>query len=139
MNQLLKTFMSTRAVATMSGSTGLLILRVGVALLMMTHGFGKMSNFSTMSAVFDPIGLGGKLSLSLVIFAEFFCSIALLLGLLTRLAVIPLIINMLVVVFVAHGSDPLAVKELAVMYLVIYVTILFTGPGKYSMDRYIWR
>lgn len=139
MQQLLKSFLSTRAVSSSAGSFGLLVLRVGFALLMITHGFSKMSNFSTMSASFDPIGLGGGLSLSLVVFAEVFCSIGLLVGLLTRAAMIPLIINMLVAVFVAHGGDPLAAKEMALLYLVVYVTILFTGPGKYSVDRYIWK
>ncbi len=135
---MLRTFLSTKAVSSTSGSIGLLILRVGVALLMMTHGFAKLSNFSAMSAMFDPIGLGGAFSLSLVIFAEVLCSIALLVGLFTRAAMIPLIINFLVAVFVAHGSDPLAVKEPAIFYLVTYIAILFTGPGKYSIDWYIW-
>ena len=139
MQQLLKSFLSTRAVSSTSGSFGLLILRIGFALLMMTHGFAKMSNFTTMSATFDPIGLGGGFSLSLVIFAEVFCSIGLLVGLLTRAATIPLIINMLVAVLVAHGGDPLAAKEMGLLYLIVYVAILFTGPGKFSVDRYIWK
>lgn len=136
---MLRTFLSTKAVSSTAGSTGLLILRIGLALLMMTHGFAKLANFSAMSAAFNPIGLGGSLSLCLVIFAEVFCSAALLVGLLTRVAIIPLIINFLVVVFVAHKADPLAVKELAILYLVAYVAILFTGPGKYSVDRYLWK
>lgn len=139
MQQLLKPFLSTKAVSSTAGSLGLLVLRISFALLMMTHGFAKMSNFSTMSASFDPIGLGGGLSLSLVIFAEVFCSIGLLVGLLTRAVMIPLIINMLVAVLVAHGGDPLAAKEMGLLYLAVYVTVLFTGPGKYSVDKYIWK
>lgn len=136
---MLRTFFSTKTVSSTSGSIGLLVLRVGVALLMMTHGFAKMSNFSAMSASFDPIGLGGTLSLGLVVFAEVFCSIALLVGLFTRAAMIPLIINMLVAALVAHSGDPLAAKEMALLYLIAYVTVLFTGPGKYSVDKYIWK
>lgn len=139
MQQLLRTFLSTKSVSSTAGSFGLLILRVSFALLMLTHGFGKMSNFSAMSANFDPIGLGGGFSLSLVVFAEVFCSIGLLVGLLTRAAMIPLIINMLVAVFVAHGGDPLAAKEMALLYLAVYVVVLFTGPGKYSIDKLIWK
>ena len=136
---MLRTFLSTKTVSSTSGSFGLLILRIGFALLMMTHGFAKMSNFSVMSATFDPIGIGGGFSLSLVIFAEVFCSIGLLIGLLTRAAMIPLIINMLVAIFVAHGGDPLAKKEMALLYLAVYSTVLFTGPGRYSVDRLIWK
>ncbi|MDR0660616.1 MAG: hypothetical protein LBG19_07420 [Prevotellaceae bacterium] len=52
---------------------------------------------------------------------------------------IPLIINMSVAAPVARGGDPLAAKETVLPYLVAYVTALFTGPGKYSVDRYIWK
>ncbi|MDR0660615.1 MAG: hypothetical protein LBG19_07415 [Prevotellaceae bacterium] len=55
----MKSFLSTMAVFSTAGSFGLLIIRIGFALLMMTRGFAKMSNFSSMSATFDPIGLGG--------------------------------------------------------------------------------
>lgn len=136
---MLRTFFSTRAVSSTSGSLGLLILRIGFAVLMLTHGIPKLSNFSTMSAGFDPIGLGGTFSLSLVVFAEVFCSIGILVGLLTRAAAIPLIINMLVAVLVIHSNDPLATKELALLYLLAFTTILFAGPGKYSIDRYLWK
>ena len=92
-----------------------------------------------MSATFpDPIGLGSYLSLVLAILAEVGCSLLLILGVMTRLAVLPLIFNMAVAVTVVHGSDVFAVKELAVMYLGFYVLVLFLGGGKYSFDRVIF-
>jgi putative oxidoreductase len=36
-----------------------------------------------------------------------------------------------------HAADPFARKELALMYLLAYITILVAGPGKYSVDRYL--
>ncbi len=33
-----------------------------------------------------------------------------------------------------HGQDPLGQKELAIMYLVGWTTLLIAGPGKYSLD-----
>lgn len=74
--------------------------------------------------------MSSQLGLSLIIFAEFFCSIALILGLFTRLATIPLIIGMGVAAFVAHGADPFSVKEMSLLYLGIYVTLLLTGSEK---------
>lgn len=39
--------------------------------------------------------------------------------------------------FVIHGSDPFAVKELAFVYLVVFILMYITGPGKFSIDRFI--
>jgi putative oxidoreductase len=105
---------------------------------MLTHGWAKLSNFSNMSETFpDPIGLGSNVALSLIIFAEFGCSLLLLVGLFTRWATIPLMIGMSVAVFVAHANDPFSVKELPVLYLLMYVVILIAGPGRYSSDALI--
>ena len=116
-------------------SVGLVLLRLAAGGFMLTHGWQKLSNFETLSAVFpDPVGLGPGLSLGLIVFAEFFCSILLLVGLFTRLAAIPLIIGMAVAAFVVHGADPFAAKELSLIYLFTYVALVFTGPGKFSID-----
>jgi putative oxidoreductase len=122
-------------------SIGLLVLRVWVGLIMaFSHGLGKLTNFGQRSANFaDPLGVGSPFSLSLVVFAEFFCSLALVLGIFARGAVIPLIITMLVAAFVIHGDDPFRKKELALMFLAPFVTVLITGPGKYSLDRLLTR
>ena len=116
----------------------LLILRVGTAALMLTHGIPKLLMlFGSGEITFaDPIGLGMETSLTLVVFAEVICSILILLGLAIRLAAIPLIINMLVVFFIVHAQDPLKVKELALIYLLIFIVLLITGSGKYALDHY---
>ena len=104
------------------------------------HGWGKLAGFGERAAKFtDPYGLGGELSLGLAVFAEFFCSIALALGLLTRIAVVPLMITMLTAVLIIHADDPWGRKEMAVLYLVPFVTILIAGPGRYSVDRLLNR
>ncbi len=115
---------------------GLLLLRVGVGLLMLLgHGWPKLSNFSTMLEQFpDPIGLGAGLSLTLATFAEFLCSILILVGLFTRLASIPLIINMLVALFFVHMGDPWIRQERVLLYLVLYLTLLLAGAGRFSID-----
>lgn len=75
------------------------------------------------------------MSLALAIFAEFFCSALLVLGLFTRWASIPLIITMGVAVFDIHIDDGFAVMEKALLYLTAYLSILILGPGKLSLDR----
>lgn len=124
-----------------AAALGLLVLRFFTGGLMaLQHGWPKLANFSAAAGSFpDPLGVGSTASLALVIFAEFFCALLVLAGLLTRLAAIPLIINMAVAAFVIHGSDPLDKKELALMYLIPFVTIFLCGPGKISFDALILR
>jgi putative oxidoreductase len=117
-------------------SLGLLFLRVSVGGLMLAaHGWGKLMNYSTLKDTFpDPLGVGSPISLAMVIGAEAFCSIAVILGLATRLVVIPLAITMLVAIIVIHADDPWEKKEFAMMYLIPFLTLLMTGAGKYSID-----
>ena len=120
---------------------GLLLLRVATAsMLLLGHGWGKLAGFAERSTRFaDPIGIGPAPSLALAVFAEFFCSIAIVLGLFTRLAVIPPIILLLVAGLIAHGGDPWRVKELAFVYLAAFATLLMTGAGRFSLDAALAR
>lgn len=119
-------------------SLGLLALRLGFGSLMLTHGIPKLMAYSTLSSQFpDPIGVGSQLSLLLAIGAEVGCSLLLILGLFTRLATLPLIITMLVAALIVHGADPLAKKEAALTFLISYVTLLLTGPGRYALDAWV--
>ncbi|PKP37523.1 MAG: DoxX family protein [Bacteroidetes bacterium HGW-Bacteroidetes-14] len=116
-------------------SLALLIIRAAAGLLMMTHGWSKIQNFDNMVAGgFDPLGIGTSLSVILLIAAEFVAAIMIVLGLLTRLSAIPLVFAMGVAVFVAHAADPIAVKELAIIYLAVFAGLFFTGAGSFSLD-----
>lgn len=118
---------------------GLLILRLTAgSYMLLGHGVGKMSNFSALSGKFpDPLGIGSTLSLMLAGGAEFFCSIAIILGLFTRFASAPLVMTMIVAVFIQHSGDPFAKRELGLLYLTCFAAIFFMGPGKYSVDERI--
>jgi putative oxidoreductase len=56
------------------------------------------------------------------------------LGVATRFAAVPLAVTMLVAAFAIHADDPWAKKELALLYAVPFVTLVFTGAGKFSVD-----
>lgn len=115
--------------------TAALILRSAFAVMMMTHGWSKLVNYEQLAAVFpDPFGVGSAASLSLAIFAELVCSLLLLVGLGTKLALVPLVFTMLVAIFYAHAGDPWQKKELATAYLFAYGALLASGPGRYSLD-----
>jgi putative oxidoreductase len=114
---------------------GLLILRIGISFFMAHHGYEKLQSLLAGSTDFpDPLHVGGQMSLALTVFAEFFCSILLALGLFTRFALVPLIICMLVIVLIVSAKETLADREHAIMFLVAYVGLFCTGAGKFSVD-----
>ena len=115
---------------------GLLIFRIGIAGLMLTHGFPKLLRFfGSEEIVFgDPLGVGQEVTLFFAVFAEFLCSILIILGLATRLAAIPLIITMAVAAFIVHATDGFGRQELPILYLLGFLLLLFIGSGKYSLD-----
>ena len=118
----------------------LLLLRAGAAVLLLTaHGLPKLANFAERSATFsDPIGVGSTAALGLVVFAEVVCSTLVALGLLTRLATIPIVI-FFAVAFYHHGPDPWAKKEFVLVYALPFVAVLIAGPGAISLDAVLAR
>ncbi|SIT83278.1 DoxX family protein [Pontibacter indicus] len=114
----------------------LLLTRVGIAALMLVHGWPKLGMLLSGDPVQFPalFGLSATAVLALAVFSEVVCSLLILLGLGTRLASIPLIITMVVAVFVVHAADPFAKQELGLLYLLPYIGLLLTGSGRYSLD-----
>ncbi|MCO5240787.1 MAG: DoxX family protein [Chitinophagaceae bacterium] len=118
----------------------LFIARVGIALLMFTHGIPKIAKLSETPVQFmDFLGLGPTVSLCLAIFAEVVCSLLIMLGLCTRLAVIPPVITMLVAVLHVHSSDPFVKQELGLHYLLTYTVLFIMGSGRYSIDHALFK
>ena len=133
MSKLLSTKYSTGAF-----NLGMLVLRLGIGILLAAHGFDKLIHFSTIKPNFiNFMDLGQTVSLSLAIFAEFFCSIFLILGLFTRLACIPILTVMLVILLKVTHGDVFGHGETASLYFVPTLALLFCGPGKISMDGMI--
>lgn len=124
---------------TPAGDAGITILRTVLGLTMLlAHAVPKVTNYLMLSVAFpDPYGITSTLSLILAIIAEFFGGLLLLFGLLTRPALIPLIFTMFTAFFLVHRSDPFANKELALLYLVGFVVLFITGPGRISLDAII--
>ena len=107
---------------------------------MAVHGIQKLQMYDKLSKGFpDPIGLGSELSVNLAIGAELGCSILLIVGLLTRLSLIPLAFTMIVAGFIVHSADTWKIKELAFFYLACYVGLFITGPGALSVDGLLFQ
>ncbi len=119
-------------------NSALLVLRVGLGILMAVHGYDKLVHFNQYKSEFmNFIGLGTSVSLSLAIFAEFFCSLLLIIGLFTRLACIPLIILTCVIIFKVLNHDVFGKAEVASLYLIGFITVFLAGPGRVSVDSMI--
>ncbi|RFC55984.1 DoxX family protein [Brumimicrobium aurantiacum] len=119
---------------------GLLLLRISIGLAMLLgHGLGKWSNLIEGGEIqfADPFGFGPMTSMIMAVFAEVFCSSLLIFGLLTRWALIPLLITMAVATFYVHFADGFGGMEKAFLYFVGFVALFFTGPGKFSIDALI--
>lgn len=116
---------------------GYLILRVTAGGTMLwQHGWPKVTHFTErMESFADPFGMGSMLSLVLITFAEVVCAGLVVLGLWTRAALVPLIIGMAVIAFMVKGDADFHEKELALVYLFAFVTLLFTGSGRFAIDR----
>ncbi len=125
--------------ATTATDIAVLIARIGIASLMLTHGFPKLMMLISGGPIqFPPVfGMSPELSLILAVFAEVVCSVLLLAGLGTRLVLIPLFITMLVAVLLIHSSDPFSAKEPAILYSLVFGTLFLTGSGRYSLDYLI--
>lgn len=116
--------------------TGLLVLRIGMSGLMLTHGIPKLMKMLEGNFDFpNPLGIGAGLSFVLVVFAEVLCPILIILGLKTRLAAIPPAITMAVAAFIVHWDDPFATKEKALLFLTGFIAIALMGGGKYTIKQ----
>ena len=122
---------------------GLLIVRVIFGLGIMLHGWPKIQNPMGWMGPTAPVP--GFLQ-ALAALAEFGCGIALILGLLTPLAMLGIISTMLVAIFTVHlpAGDPFVARgsgrswELAAAYLGVALLVLLAGPGRLSLDAQLF-
>jgi putative oxidoreductase len=116
----------------------LLILRIALGLLIfVNHGIEKIFTFNSMLDIFpDPIGIGKFPSLIFALITDGICSILIVFGLFTRISALLLSINLLVAFVLFHKLEITDIHgELAAIYLVITLVILFYGSGNISVDK----
>lgn len=117
-----------------------LFLRLIFGGMFIYAGWMKISAYDVMLGGFGKmLGLGPVLELNLVIFAEFVCGILIVIGLVTRLAVIPILITMIVAFFVAHANDLFVMKQLPFVYMLLCLVVFILGSGRYSLDRLVFK
>lgn len=111
------------------------VLRATLGVLMVPHGYNKLVHFAEKQKEFmNFLGIGSITSLVLVVFAEFFCAIFLVMGLFTRVTAAILAIVMAVAVFKAHNGEVFGDGEMGMLFLGGFISILLLGGGKASLD-----
>jgi len=112
-----------------------LLIRLLFGGMFIYYGWLKIEGYDLYMPHFkNYIGIGSRLSYNLVIVAEFFGGFLILIGLLTRLAILPIAFSMVIVIFVAHANDNFHIKNLPIVYLVLCPVIFLLGSGRYSVD-----
>jgi putative oxidoreductase len=109
-------------------------------------GKGKLTNLGPTAETFAGWGVPvPAASAVLAGTAEAVCGLALLVGLFSRLATVPLIIVMTVAYLTAHVNEVASladfVKAPPFTYLMACLIVLIFGPGAFSMDEFLsrWR
>ena len=121
-----------------SASIGLLLVRLLMGIALIMHGWGKIQTPFGWMGPDAPVP--GILQF-LAALSEFGGGIALVLGLLTSVAMLGLFFTMAVAVHmhaVIKGDPFVGGYELAALYLVLAVMFIMVGPGKYAIDNKIF-
>ena len=124
-------------------SYGLLLLRIiGGSMMVYNHGWGKITagpeKWNRLGhALTDIIGFEFLSTFFgfMAAFSESVCALLIIIGLFTRPASILLFFTMFVAIM-NHIMDS-EMPELAIMYCLLSLVLILSGPGKLSLDQ-IW-
>ena len=118
---------------------GLLFLRISGALFLLgVHGLPKLLNFSAeLQRIEDPFHLGAHLTLILAIFAEVLCPLLIVVGVLVRLACLPILFVLLVALLVVHPQWSVAEGQFGWLLLILFTSIFIAGPGRLALNVHL--
>lgn len=117
----------------------LLVFRIAVSVeLMLAHGLKKIGvGVHEAEVVPNPLHLPQALNQLFAEAANLFFPVMVIIGLFTRLSVLPTLAVTLTGYFVVHLHDPVIEKDMPFMYSLAFLLLFSFGPGKYSIDYYI--
>jgi putative oxidoreductase len=120
-----------------------LLARLAVGLLFISTGWGKVHSLSKVTEFFESLHIPAPgFNAVLVGYSELIGGALLVLGLVTRLAAIPLIASMVIAILTAKLGDLHNVFDLVgfdeFTYLVVLVMIVLIGPGSVALDAVVF-
>jgi len=122
-----------------------LFLRLFTGIMFLQLCIRQMLNFDQIVPTFEGfMGLSPEASMTVLVVVELLCAVCIMLGLLTRLAVLFPLVLMLIAENLLMSSQSIAADQLfnfepgyPVMFIGIFVFMLLSGPGKISLDYII--
>jgi putative oxidoreductase len=119
-----------------------LLARLTVGLVFALTGWGKVHHLAQVTGFFATLGIPEPAFVAgLVGYSELICGVLVLVGLLTRLAAIPLITTMIVALATAQAGEihdlPSLFGLIEWSYLALLVYLGVMGPGAISIDALI--
>ena len=125
-------------------SLALAVLRVGTGVIMIAHGWQKVTGFSEWQRNVDGLGVPfPDIAAVLAVVGELGGGIGLVLGLLTPLAALGVLAVMVTAIATVHAENGLFAADNGFEFplLIALVTLFFVarGAGRYSVDALIRR
>ena len=127
-----------------AGSTvnnmALLIFRILLSVeLFRVHGLKKFKlKNGQKEHVPNPLHLPERLNGLVATFSDTVVPLLVILGIATRLAILPTIGVTAIGYFVVHRNDPVEIRDVPFMYTLCFLFLLAVGPGTYSLDNYLF-
>jgi putative oxidoreductase len=121
-------------------NVALLLFRVLLAVeLFRVHGLKKFRlENGQREHVPNPLHLPEKLNGTVAALSDTVAPFLVMLGIGTRLAVLPVIGVTAIGYFVVHRKDSAEVRDVPYMYTLSFLLLLFMGAGAYSLDQYLY-
>jgi putative oxidoreductase len=121
---------------------GLMLLRVVVGIVFLVHGFQKLffMGFGGVAGMMEGLGVPAPVLFAVILtLVEVLGGLALILGLFTRVAAVPLAIDMLVATLMVHLPNGFSAAnggyEFTLVLLVASLALAVAGPGEAALDR----
>lgn len=125
-----------------SQPAALLLARLSVGLVFVSTGWGKVHDIPKVTGFFQELHIPAPgLNAVVVAYSELVGGTLIVLGLLARLATVPLIVSMIVAILTAKLGDIHGIFDLVsadeFTYLCMLIVILVLGPGKIALDTFV--
>jgi len=116
----------------------LLLLRVGVGVIFIIAGWGKLTGIEGTQQFFGNIGIPLPVVMAWVVaIVEFFGGILVLFGAYAKIPYLLLAITMAVALFTTKLGGEFSAARLDIMLLLTTLALFFLGSGAYSVDHKI--
>jgi putative oxidoreductase len=113
----------------------LLLLRLGVGIIFIYAGWGKLTGIENTQAFFGGLGIPmAGLMAWVVAIVEFFGGIMVLAGAFIRVPAILMAIIMVVAIITTKIGEPFPAYRVDLLLLLMSAALALTGPGRYSVD-----